>query len=66
VQGMAALGNYVRFLPRESETETERFEADWTLGLFFRGVSWRIRRAFLGVVVKVVGVGVDGGDLRRV
>jgi len=36
---MATPGNYVRFLPRESETEAEGFEADRTLGFFIHDVS---------------------------
>ena len=39
VERMAALGNYVRFLAWESETEAERFEADRAFCLFFRDVS---------------------------
>jgi len=37
---MAALGSYVRFLSRESETEAEGLEADQTLGFFIHDVSW--------------------------
>jgi len=39
VQTMTTLGNYVRFLPQESDTEAEGFEADRTLGFFIHEVS---------------------------
>ena len=49
VEGMAALGNYVWFLPREPEAEAEGFEADGADGglcFFIRGVprghAWHV------------------------
>ena len=39
VKRMATLGDYVRFLARESETEAERFEADRAFRLLLRDVS---------------------------
>lgn len=64
MQSVAALGNNVRLLSREPETEAEGFKADGAFSLFLRGVSW----GHDGHVWDVAGgerVGVGGSDLGR-
>jgi hypothetical protein len=65
VERMAAFGDYVRFLSREPEAETERFQANWALGFFFRGVSRGHDWHAVGIV-EGERVGVGGSDLGRV